>query len=171
MDHRSSVRPATGEPRGSGDEMELSLPTRTAEARGEVPVGPLPRPGVVGGPGELRIARVARPQVEHAVHAQQPAGFLAFLALARLFAAGRAKVYAKEVRRRATDLREAKAQFLRYERFEAIAVAVGGVEPIIVSPGQRPIVAAPGLANDALLWRPLDVGDELAGRIGSRTGF
>src|SRR5437867_12843011 len=148
MDHRSSVRPATGEPRGSGDEMELSLPTRTAEARGEVPVGPLPRPGVVGGPGELRIARVARPQVEHAVHAQQPAGFLAFLALARLFAAGRAKVYAKEVRRRATDLREAKAQFLRYERFEAIAVAVGGVEPIIKTSSFR-IGGSPGPGSKA----------------------
>src|SRR5206468_1083955 len=49
---------------------------RAAEAGGEFPTGPLPRLAVVFRPGELRVAGVACPQVEHAADAEDTAGLL-----------------------------------------------------------------------------------------------
>src|SRR5262249_34468436 len=49
---------------------------RAAEAGRELPRGPVPRRAVVLRPGELRVAGVARPQIEDAVDAEDAAGFL-----------------------------------------------------------------------------------------------
>src|SRR5205823_3723852 len=56
----------------------------------------------------------------------------------------------------ADDASETKAQLLRHERLEAVAVAVGGVLAVAVAPGERPVVAALGPADDLLLRRPGD---------------
>src|SRR5690348_2330155 len=61
---------------------------RAAEALHEFPVGPLPRLAVVLRPGELRVASVACPQIQHALDTENAAGLLARGPLADLFTTG-----------------------------------------------------------------------------------
>ena len=57
-----------------------------------------------------------------------------------------ADVFTSEGGGRAGYLGEPKAQFLREKRLEAAAVAVGGIERVVVGPGHGPVVAVMGLS-------------------------
>src|SRR5262245_38777938 len=70
---------------------------RAAEATREFPIAPGPGRAMVAGPGELRIGRVPRPEIEHAVHHQCAARFRAGFAFAFLFQRTGADVDAREV--------------------------------------------------------------------------
>src|SRR5262249_50264470 len=138
---------------------------RAAEAGREPPVGPLPRPAVVPRPGQLGVAGVSRPQVQHAADAEQAAGLPRPGPVAELLAGWGGDVDAFELRRVALDPGKPEPQLPRDERLEPPAVAVGRVLAAVVGPGERPVVAARGLADDRFLRRPVDARDHLAGRV------
>ena len=138
---------------------------RAAEARGELPVGPGPRAPVVRRPREPGVARVARPEVEHAIDRNHAARLAASLAVPVLFERRRAEVFGPQLGRVAGHPRQPEAQLLGNERLEAVAVPVGGVERIVIRPRQRPVVAAAGHAEDLRRRRPLDRPDHTARRI------
>ena len=98
---------------------------------------------MVVGPGQSRVARVADPQVEDAVHHEQAAGLLAPGTVASLLEGRRAHVDAGEGLRAALDPGEPEAQFLGHLGLEAGAVAIGGVEVAVVGPGRGPDVGIP----------------------------
>ena len=56
--------------------------------------------------------------------------------------------------------------FLASMRLKAFAVAIGRVQMVVVGPSDRPVVAAAGLAKNALLRRPSDSRDHGAQRVG-----
>jgi hypothetical protein len=70
-----------------------------------------------------------------------------------------------EVLRAASDFGEPETELLVHLGLEPPAVAIGGVEVVVVGPGDRPIVAAVGLADDRIGGRPLDRLDQFARRI------
>jgi hypothetical protein len=78
---------------------------------------------------------------------------------------GGADVGAFEVGRGAFDSGEAHAEFFFGERFEALAVAPGGVEVVVVGSGEREVVAAFGLAGDGVEGGEFDAMDDRAGRV------
>src|SRR6266487_917769 len=119
----------------------------TAKAVGEFPFGPRPRAPMIGGPGKLRVARVPRPQIKHALHAEQTARFPASAPI---------------------PAREAEAELLRRKRLEAIAVAESTVKSVVVRPGQGPIVAAFCRAANCFSRRPPDFLDDRTRRWGRR---
>ena len=64
-----------------------------------------------------------------------------------------------DLRRRPGDLREAEAQLLRPPRIEAPAVAVRGVQGVVVGPSRRPVVASLRQADDRVRRRPANLLD------------
>src|SRR5262249_4513706 len=144
---------------------------RTAEAGGEFPIGPPPRFAVVFRPGELRVAGIARPQVEHALDAEHATGLFRPGPVAGLLAGRGRDVDALEARWVALDAGETESQLPRHEGLETPAVAVGRVLVAVVGPGERPVVAAFGLADDRFLGRPGEAGDYLARRVGGGAGL
>src|SRR5205085_1831266 len=103
--------------------------------------------------------------------AEQAAGLLRPGAVAGLLAGRGGDVDALEVRRAALDAGEAEPQLLRREGLEAPAVAVGRVLTAVVGPGERPVVAAPGLADDRFPGRPGEARDGLARRVRGGPGL
>src|SRR5262249_46607729 len=102
---------------------------RTAKAGAEFPVGPFPALAVVLRPGELRVAGVARPQVQHAAHAEDAAGLLRPGAVADLLAGRGADVLAFEIRRVALHPGETPAPSFGHKRLENPTSPHGGVPP------------------------------------------
>ena len=94
----------------------------------------------------------------------------AALAVAERVCRRRDQVLRGELRWRAGDLYESEAQLLFHERFKPFAVAVSGVERVIVGPRHRPVVAALGAAEDGVGGRPFNARDDGAGRIRRRAG-
>src|SRR5262249_10261080 len=82
--------------------------------------------------------------------------------VAELFAGRRKDVDTLEVHRVALDAGETESQLLWHEGLETPAIAVGRVLVVVVSPGERPVVAALGLADDRFLGCPGDVRNGLA---------
>ena len=72
--------------------------------------------------------------------------------------------------RPAGDGTEAHAEFSLHKRLEAPAVTVRRVEPVVVTPGDGPVVAALGQAPDRRGRCPLDAPDDRARRT-RRLGF
>ena len=113
---------------------------------------------MVGGPGKLSIAGVAGPQVQHTVDHQQAAGLLASGPVAFLFQRRRAEVLADRLRRICPAPGDSpRLSFSFSMRLEAVAVAVGRVQIIVVAPGDRPIVAPLGPAEDRVSRGPADL--------------
>src|SRR5439155_17939018 len=106
----------------------------------------------------------------HAVHHQYAAGFFAGFAFASLFQSKRSEINALELGGWADDFRQTETQLLRHERLETVAIAIGGVEIVVIRPGERPVVAALCSADDCFLRRPCEACDPWAGWIRSRTG-
>src|SRR5262249_27934765 len=138
---------------------------RASEAGREGPAGPLPRSAVVLRPGELRVAGVPRPQIQDALDADQAASLPGPGPVAGLFAAFGTDGDAAEVIGRPRNPREPEPQLPGHERLEPAAIAVGGVEVVVVGPGDRPVVASPSLIHDGFLRRPVDPADDAARRI------
>ncbi len=117
-------------------------------------------------PGELRRAalliRVAEPEIQHAVHAEDAPAFLAVTALPELLGGG-ADIDAGKALRGAGDAREAAAQLPLHLGHDAGAVAPVRIERVILRPGHRPVVAVRRPADDALRRRPLQRPDHRAG--------
>src|SRR6185369_16223080 len=111
------------------------------------------------------------PTVQHAFDAKQTARFFAFASVSACFEGRRMDVYAAEILWPNVDARQPKTEFLRRERLEAVAVAECAIECVVVSPCQRPIVAALCGATNGFLWRPLDASDGATGRQQCRFRF
>ncbi len=129
---------------------------------------------MIGRPGQLGIARIPGPHVEHAIDHEHPAGLGSFWAGSVALAALRTDVDAPEVSGRADDLGETQAQLFLRVGLEAVAIAIGGVLTV-VAPRHRPVIAAvepcaPGdaarLSDDGRWGRELHTAYHLAGRIG-----
>src|SRR2546422_10421384 len=77
-------------------------------------------------------------------------------------------VNALELERCADDFGQTEAQLLRHERFETVAIAIGGVEIIVIRPGERPVVAAVPSGDNRFLWGPGDAFYHGTGWLGCR---
>ena len=78
---------------------------------------------------------------------------------------GERRLTPTEVVRASFDAGQAQAQLLGHLGAEPGAVAVGGVEVVVVGPGQRPVVAVLGLADDRRRGSPGDPPDDRAAGI------
>ena len=94
---------------------------------------------------------VSNQQVEDAIRADDATGLSAARAVAELFDGGRAEIRADDrARWLASDPGEAETQLAFDEGFETPAVPVGGVQGVIVSPRQGPVIAAGGESQNCL---------------------
>jgi hypothetical protein len=99
-------------------------------------------------PDDLRIAGVAHPHIEDAIHHQDAARLGTFLAVASSLHGCGAEIDSTEVRRRARDHRHSETQLDLHRRIETAAIAIRGVLRVVVAPGHGPIVAVDRLTDD-----------------------
>jgi hypothetical protein len=133
----------------------------------DCPMSSCPRLSAVGRPGQLRVACIAGQKIEDAIDHKNATGLFAGTSFAFLFDGNRVDIDAGEIGRSSADSRQTQTQLVRQVRFETMPIAIGGVQLIVVCPGERPIVASFGLANNGFLRRPDDLPNDRAGRIRS----